>query len=163
MKTFVGIIKCIVIIMLAIIVGTLIFKNSNQNYLNTGTNETNNTQKENKEPIDVENKNYIGEEENKEDNSENAMPDETTTIPDESSESNADAEQNTTSSEGQTTEPELTGKEKAVDIVKKQYATDGQTVKFNHMQGENYIIKVNDGTAVTWYIVDGATWEAEEY
>ena len=31
------------------------------------------------------------------------------------------------------------------------------------MEGENYVIKVKDGTAQTWYLVHGATWEAEEY
>ena len=31
------------------------------------------------------------------------------------------------------------------------------------MEGESYVIKINDGTAVTWYLVDGITWEAAEY
>ena len=58
---------------------------------------------------------------------------------------------------------ELTGKEKAVDIVTKEYALNGETVRFDHMEAGDYIIKINNGTAVTWYIVDGKTWQAEEY
>ena len=65
--------------------------------------------------------------------------------------------------EEQEPQDELTGKDKAIDIVKKQYALEGQIVRYDHMEGTDYIIKINDGTAVTWYIVNGTTWEAEEY
>ena len=58
---------------------------------------------------------------------------------------------------------ELTGEEKAVDIVKKKYARSGETVRFDHMEAGDYVVKINNGTAVTWYIVNGQTWEAEEY
>ena len=86
---------------------------------------------------------YIGEEENKEE------PEE-----DEKEESEPSKENKP---------QELTGKDKAVDIVKKEYAFDGQTVEYYQMEGENYIIRIKDGTAQTWYLVDGKTWEAEEY
>lgn len=58
---------------------------------------------------------------------------------------------------------ELTGEEKAVDIITKKYAYDGQKVTFDHMEGKDFVIKINAGTAVTWYIVNGDTWEASEY
>ena len=40
---------------------------------------------------------------------------------------------------------------------------DGETVRFDHMEAGDYIVKINNGTAITWYIVDGETWKAEEY
>ena len=58
---------------------------------------------------------------------------------------------------------ELTGEEKAVNIVTKEYALNGETVRFDHMEAGDYIVKINNGTAITWYIVDGDTWEAQEY
>lgn len=155
MKTFGKIIICIIVVIAAIGVAYLIFNNGEKdtstNVSNTVQNNTDEQSKNNNvNEIDKENKDYIGEEENKEEPEETNEPE--TTEP----------EQNVGEKEEQK-EPELTGKDKAVDIVKKQYATDGQTVRFDHMEGNNYVIKLNDGTAVTWYLVNGTTWEAEEY
>ena len=55
------------------------------------------------------------------------------------------------------------GEEKAVDIVKKKYAGSGETVRFDHMEAGDSVVKINNGTAVKWYIVNGQTWEAEKY
>lgn len=167
MKIVWKIIICVIVIVIAVGAGYLIFNGGKEKDTNASANLSNNmhnnsesqlhTDKSNE--VDIENKDYIGEEENRDEQDESETSD-TTTVPDESSEENE--EQTTNSSEGQV-EPELSGKDKAVDIVTKQYATEGQTVRFDHMKGENYIIKLNDGTAVTWYIVNGTTWEAEEY
>lgn len=154
MKTFGKIVICIVVVLLAIGIGYLTYngeETGGNTLTNTATNtqNTNNNIQENKEANEIdENKDYIGEEENKE---EEQVQDEQ---PEENSEQKTQTEQEA---------PELTGKDKAVDVVKKQYALDGQTVKFDHMEGENYVVKINAGTAVTWYLVDGTTWEAEEY
>ena len=149
MKTFGKIIICVIVVLLAIGIAYLAYDGQNSNPIanqNTNTQNTNNKNKVNeKNTITNEisnNTEYIGEEENKEE-----------PIEEEKQESN----------EPEEVVEELTGKDKAIDIVKKQYAVDGQTVRFDHMEGNNYIIKINDGTAVTWYLVDGTTWEAEEY
>ena len=106
--------------------------------------ENNNTTNEN-----VENPDYIGEEEKVE-------------APEDDKEEEDNKNENQENNPG-TQETELTGKDKAIDIVKREYAIDDQTVRFDHMEGTDYIIKINDGTAVTWYLVNGTTWEAEEY
>lgn len=156
MKTLAKFFICIVVIVVAVGIGYLVYKEG-QTSGNIATNTSGNIQKDNNNTnkneetnIIDENKDYIGEEENKEN-------------PEEQKEDKK-PEENLTEKEPQSKEePELTGKDKAIDIVKKQYAIEGQTVKFDHMEGENYIIKINSGTAVTWYLVNGATWEAEEY
>lgn len=152
MKIFGKIIICIIVILLAIGTAYLIHNNqtieTNSNNL-SNANTTSNNQNTDKEipqdntiVEDNENTEYIGEEEQQEEVIENE-----------------EIEHN----ENQDKQEELTGKDKAIDIVKKKYAIEGQTVKFDHMEGESYVIKINDGTAVTWYLVDGITWEAAEY
>lgn len=154
MKTFGKIVVCIIVVVSAIGVAYLAYnggeKETGNNALkNTNTTtSTNNNNTESKIVNEIdENKDYIGEEENKEEPKEDGEPEQAPIQKPE---------------EEQKTE-ELTGKDKAIDIVKKQYALDGQTVRFDHMEGTDYIIKINDGTAVTWYLVNGTTWEAEEY
>lgn len=149
MKTFGKIIICIIVVLLAIGVGYLI--HTNKENTDNVSNMISNSQDTSKNAIEnntiienYENTDYIGEEEKQEENIENEET------------KNNDEEQEEESKE-------LTGKEKAIDIVKKKYAMEGQTVKFDHMEGENYVIKINVGTAVTWYLVDGTTWEAAEY
>lgn len=139
---------CFIIIILAVAIAYSMHtseKEVNGNTLNSNTptikEDSNNNQTEDTTSNTIdENKDYIGEEEKKSELPEN--------------------------NEEQKKEPEaeeLTGKNKAIDIVKKQYATNGQTVRFDHFEESDYIIKVNEGTAVTWYIVNGTTWEAREY
>lgn len=158
MKTFGKIVICIIVVLVAIGIGYLAYnvseKETGSNALkdtNTSAdtqNKTNNsTGNKTTNEID-ENKDYIGEEENKEE-------------PREEGESEKTPEQETEKEEQKP--EELTGKDKAIDIVKKQYAMEGQTVSYDHMEGTDYIIKINEGTAVTWYLVNGTTWEAEEY
>ena len=148
MKTFGKIMICFIIIILAVAIAYSMHtseKEVNGNTLNSNTptikEDSNNNQTEDTTSNTIdENKDYIGEEEKKSELPEN--------------------------NEEQKKEPEaeeLTGKNKAIDIVKKQYATNGQTVRFDHFEESDYIIKVNEGTAVTWYIVNGTTWEAREY
>lgn len=158
MKTFGKIIICIIVIATAIGMAYLLYTNgeketNNKPLTNTNTVANNsNTNSNINNPtnqVDNENIDYIGEEENKEEE----------TIQDDQS----DISQESIEQEKEEQPTELTGKDKAIDIVKKQYAMDGQTVRFDHMEGEDYIIKINEGTAVTWYLVDGTTWEAEEY
>lgn len=139
------------VILAAIGIAYLIYvggeKETNGNALsnaNTSTNVQNNDVEKNETANDVdENTDYIGQEENKEELNENEKTDK--------------------KPEQEEQQTELTGKDKAIDIVKKQYALDGQTVRFHHMEENDYIIQINEGTAVTWYLVDGTTWEAEEY
>ena len=144
MKTFGKVVICIVVVLVVVVIGYITHKGEKSNS-NTLTNTVTSTQNTNNKQENIianeidENKDYIGEEEKQ---------------------TQEDSEQEKQNKEEV---PELTGKDKAVDIVKKQYALDGQTVKFDHMEGENYVVKINDGTAVTWYLVNGATWEAEEY
>ena len=158
MKTFGKIIICIIVVVVAILIASLIFDKGEKNTTNTGTNVSNTESK-----LDKENKDYIGLEEKQEEAKENEEE------PKEDEEDKnavvveSKKEEDATDKNEEQEEPELTGKDKAIDIVKKKYATDGQTVRFDHMEGENYIIKINDGTAVTWYLVNGAKWEAEEY
>ena len=149
MKTFGKIVICILVILLAI--GTAYVINNNQS-IETNNKESNtilsnqnqdNSKTENNVTIEnVENTDYIGEEEQQEEIIENVEQEE-----------NINEEK----------QEELTGKEKAVDIVTKKYAMEGEVVKFDHMEGNGYVIKINAGTAVTWYLVDGTTWEAMEY
>lgn len=145
MKTFWKIIICILVILTAIGVAYLVYSGEEKNTKTTNIHNTSNdvTEDETINEID-ENTDYIGEEENKEEPIENK-------------------EQEATEPEQEEQKEELTGKDKAIDIVKKKYAIDEQTVRFDHMEGSDYIIKINDGTAVTWYLVNGTTWEAEEY
>ena len=164
MKTFGKIIICILVVGIAIVIASLIFNKGKKNTTNTGANVANTENYEDKV-----NKDYIGLEENQEEPEKNSEDkqnekdeDKTDTVVDESDKKEENTDKNEQQEE-QPKEPELTGKDKAIDVVKKQYATDGQTVKFDHMQGEDYIVKLNDGTAVTWYLVNGTTWEAEEY
>lgn len=155
MKTFGKIIICIVVILLAIGTAYLIHNNqtietNSNNLSNTNTISNNqNTDKEipqdNTIVEDKENTDYIGEEEQQEEVIEN------------------EEIENNENQDNQDQQEELTGKEKAIDIVKKKYAMEGQTVKFDHMEGSSYVIKINAGTAVTWYLVDGTSWEASEY
>lgn len=109
---------------------------------NTSKNEMNNLNTENDKKKDEEEKEFIGKEEQ---------------------ESQSNQEKIENKDDGKTESEELTGEERAVDIVTKKYALSGETVRFDHMEAGSYIIKINNGTAVTWYIVDGQTWEAEEY
>lgn len=151
MKTFGKIIICIIVVIVAIGIAYLI---SNQNVYNANSNATNNNQNDTNNELNntinqTDEDEYIGLEENVE--------------PLEEPKETEEPEEDLNQEDNQQTEPELTGEDKAVDLVKKQYATNGQTVKFDHMEGTNYVIKVNAGTAVTWYLVDGTTWEAEEY
>lgn len=147
MKTLGKILICIIVVFIAIGVGYLAYnsneENTSRNSLkNTATNvqnTNNNIAEKNTTNLTEDNKDYIGEEENKEELKGDKVP------------------------EQEEKPVELTGKDKAIDIVQKQYAFDGQTVRFDHMEGNDYVIKLNDGTAVTWYLVDGATWEAVEY
>ncbi len=152
MKTFTKIIICIIIILLAIGAAYLIHNGENKEVnanttnsinKNTSTNTSNNTKKDQDTNQINKNEDYIGEEEKKEEPK--------------------DEEPNEPTKTEEPKPQELTGKEKAVDIVKNKYAMDGQTVRFDHMEGKDYIIKINEGTAVTWYIVNGTTWEAREY
>jgi len=152
MKTFEKVVVCIIVVLLAIGVSYLIYSSQEKNINNTNANvsasnisqaNTNNELYNNISSDNVENTDYVGEEEKTEFTEEKA---------DEGAQPSEDEQ-----------ETELTGKDKAIDIVKKQYAVEGQTVRFDHMEGTNYIVKINDGTAVTWYLVDGTTWEAEEY
>lgn len=143
MKTFGKILICIIVIILA--VATAYSITTSKKEINSNTLNSNNNQEENQPSTPIyENKDYIGEEEK---NSE--LP------------KNEEEPKEEPKKESET--EELVGKDKAIDIVKKQYATSGQTVKFDHLEGEDYIIKVNEGTAITWYIVNGTTWEATEY
>ena len=162
MKTFGKLIICIIVILVAISIAYLVYngedRETNNNALtNTNaatnvSNTNNDTNKNNKANEIDENKDYIGEEENKEDET---IQEDTT----EQLEKEPDREQ-----EQEEQPEELTGKDKAIDIIKKQYAMEGQAVGFDHMEGNNYIIKINAGTAETWwYLVDGTTWEAQEY
>ena len=151
MKTLGKIIICIIVVLCAVGIAYLVYncneKETNNNSVlqnnNTSINTTNKIEENETNNELNENTDYIGEEENKEEPKE-------------------DSKQEKVESEQEET-TELTGKDKAIDIVKKQYALDGQTVRFDHMEGNDYIIKLNDGTAVTWYLVNGTTWEAEEY
>jgi hypothetical protein len=151
MKAFGKIVICIIVILAAIGIAYLIYigreKETNSNDLsntNPSTNVQNDDVVKNETSNDInENTDYIGKEENKEESKE-----------DEKIEKEPEREEQ---------QSELTGEDKAIDIVKKQYALDGQTVRFDHMEGNDYIIKINEGTAVTWYLVNGTTWEAEEY
>ena len=157
MKTFGKIIICILIILVGVGIATLIFNNKETNSTDTSTNITNNMQNNSKNEL---NNNITNSVENKEDTEyigieEYVKEPEEETTPDEGSEQSQE--------QPKEQQVELTGEEKAIDIVKKQYALEGQTVRFDHMEGTDYIIKLNDGTAVTWYIVDGETWEASEY
>lgn len=150
MKTLGKIFICILVVVIAVGVGYSAYnsKKTNGDVINDSTNTSKNDNNVKENNVD-ENKNYIGKEENKEE---------------EPLEENKEPEQNEeTVEQPKQEEKELTGEEKAVDIVKKQYALEGQTVKYDHMEGQNYVIKINAGTAVTWYLVDGNTWEAEEY
>ena len=151
MKVFGKIVICIIVILAAIGIAYLIYSGqenqTNSNVIsntNISTNVKNNDVAENEISNDInENVDYVGQEENKEELNE--------------------YEQIDKEPEQEKQQTELTGKEKAIDIVKKQYALEGQTVRFDHMEGNDYIIKINEGTAVTWYLVSGTTWEAEEY
>ena len=116
--------------------------NSTQVNNNTSKNETTNTN--NEEAENQEDEEYIGKEE-------------------QDSQTNQDNKEKEEEDNKNDENEELTAEEKAVDIVTKQYALNGETVRFDHMEDGDYIIKINNGTAVTWYIVDGETWEAEEY
>lgn len=155
MKTFGKILICIAVVLVAVVIGYLTYNGQEVNgntLTNTATNtqNTNNNKQENIIVNEIdENKDYIGEEENKEEE------------PVEDKQPQEDSDQETQQSEQE--EPELTGKDKAIDVVKKQYALEGQKVEYDHMERENYVIRIKDGTAVTWYLVDGTTWEAEEY
>lgn len=150
MKTFGKIIICLIVILLAVGTAYLIHSNqtretNNNNISNTILNNENvdNEKLENDETSENnENTEYIGEEEQQEEIIEN---------------------EETESNKNQDEQEELTGKDKAIDIVTKKYAMEGEIVKFDHMEGNSYVIKINAGTAVTWYLVDGTTWEAEEY
>lgn len=150
MKTFGKIVICVLVIISAIGIAYLIY---NGEPVETSSNTASNNENANNNEViednvidkNDENTNYIGEEENKEEE-----------IIEEEAEK-ADSE------EKNDTPIELTGKDKAIDIVEKKYALEGQTVRYDHMEGENYVIKINEGTAQAWYIVDGTTWEAEEY
>ena len=151
MKTIGKIITCIIIVLLAIGIAYFAYngrENNTETSGNTSTNtNVNSSNDENKTITEIEeNKDYIGEEENKEEPKEEQVETNQEQVPEE-----------------QEPQDELTGKDKAIDIVKKQYALEGQIVRYDHMEGTDYIIKINDGTAVTWYIVNGTTWEAEEY
>ena len=158
MKTFGKILICIIVVVAAIGIAYLLYdgnagstntssgtntNSSTTNKQDTANNTTNNTTNETSNNTDK-NEEFIGKEENKEEErQENVKPEET--------------------NPGQETQ-ELTGKDKAIDIVKKQYALDGQTVEFYEMEGNDYIIQMKDETAaITWYLVNGTTWEAEEY
>jgi len=155
MKTFGKIIICIVVILLAIGTAYLIHNNqtietnsnnlSNTNTISNNQNTDKETPQDNTIVEDKENTDYIGEEEQQEEVIEN------------------EEIENNENQDKQDQQEELTGKEKAIDIVKKKYAMEGQTVKFDHMEGSSYVIKINAGTAVTWYLVDGTSWEASEY
>ena len=155
MKTFGKIIICIIVILLAIGTACLIHNNQTQETNNnkiSNTNTTSKNQNTDNEKVDNsatsennENK-YIGEEEQQQ---EEIIENEET--------------ENTENKDNQNMQEELTGKDKAIDIVTKKYAMEGEVVKFDHMEGSSYVIKINAGTAVTWYIVDGTTWEASEY
>ena len=156
MKTFGKIIICIIVVVIAILSATLIFNKGKKNTTNTGTNVSN---IENQ--LDKENKDYIGIEENKEEPEETKEDEEEkNTLVDEKKEQEEKAEKNE-----QQKEPELTGEDKAIDVVKKQYVTDGETVSVDvhHKEGDNYIVSLKAGTAITWYLVNGTTWEVEEY
>lgn len=156
MKTFGKIIICIIVILLAIGTACLIHNNqtqeTNSNKI-SNTNTTSKNQNTDNEKVDNsatsennENTEYIGEEEQQQ---EEIIENEET--------------ENTENKDNQNMQEELTGKDKAIDIVTKKYAMEGEVVKFDHMEGSSYVIKINAGTAVTWYIVDGTTWEASEY
>ena len=151
MKTFGKIIICIMVIFLAVVVAHLI--NNHKKTADTSTNTSfNNASNKNQNKIDSntiankENTDYIGKEEQS-----SQIEEEKPT------------QEETNQQQNSQQEVELIGEKKAIDIVKKQYATNGQIVEFDHMEGENYVIKVKEGTAQTWYLVDGASWEAEEY
>ncbi len=152
MKTFGKVIICILVVLIAIGIAYLMYSKQNEevngNVSSNGTSLADN-KKENE--IDK-NEDYIGEEENIKD------PEQSEETP-KTDDENKDEEKG----EDNTESKDLTGTEKAIYVVKKEYALDGQTVAFDHMEGNNYVIKVNSGTAVTWYLVDGTTWEAEEY
>ena len=152
MKTFGKIIICIIVILLAVGTAYLIYNNQTRetnNISNTNSNTILNNENVDNEKLENdetsennENTEYIGEEEQQEEIIEN---------------------EETESNKNQDEQEELTGKDKAIDIVTKKYAMEGEIVKFDHMEGNSYVIKINAGTAVTWYLVDGTTWEAEEY
>lgn len=155
MKTFGKIIICIIVILLAIGTACLIHNNQTRETNNnkiSNTNTTSKNQNTDNEKVDNsetsennENTEYIGEEEQQEESLEN------------------EEKENNENQESEEKQDELTGKDKAIDIVTKKYAMEGEVVKFDHMEGSSYVIKINAGTAVTWYIVDGTTWEASEY
>ena len=155
MKTFGKIIICIIVILLAIGTACLIHNNQTQETNSNKISNTNTTSKNqniDNEKVDNSatsennaNTEYIGEEEQQEESLEN------------------EEKENNENQESEEKQDELTGKDKAIDIVTKKYAMEGEVVKFDHMEGSSYVIKINAGTAVTWYIVDGTTWEASEY
>lgn len=151
MKKFGKVIICILVVLLAIGISYLIYyrKNSEVNSNSLANKNTNST---NTNEIIDKNEDYIGEEEIKEDS-----------VEPETSQEDDKTETGNQENNPQTEQTELTGKDKAIDIVKKQYAMNGEIVTFDHMEGNNYIVKINDGPAVTWYLVDGTTWEANEY
>lgn len=155
MNTFGKIIICIIVISIAVGIGYSINKTNREeiakNVSTTNKNQDINNQNSTNNTIkDVENKDYIGKEENKDE-----------IIP------NNNEEQNVTEPEKEEQQEEiqeeLIGKEKAIDIVKRKYALNGEIVLFHHMEDENYVIRMKDGTANTWYLVNGKTWEAKEY
>ncbi len=149
MKTFGKIIICILVILIAVWVSYVIYNKENKSE-NTDTNVSNSTQNNLQNEVNNTSKDdeYIGIEENKDEEE-----------PPTEEEKPSEQEQEPIE------EPkvELTGKDKAIDIVQRKYAQEGQTVRFDHMEGEDYVIKLNNGTAITWYLVNGTTWEAEEY
>lgn len=112
---------------------------------NISKNEITNSNTENDTNNNEEEEEYIGKEEQ------------------ESQKNEEDEEKVEKNEAGKSDNQELTGEEKAVDIVTKEYALSGETVRFDHMESGDYIVKINNGTAITWYIVDGETWEAQEY
>lgn len=156
MKTIGKLIICILVILTGVGIAMLISNNKETNSTNTSGNITNNST--NNET----NNNKTHNIENKKENSEYIGIEENVEVPEETKPEKTDEKEEQTQQK-QEESIELTGEEKAIDIVKKQYALNGQTVGFDHMEGADYIIKLNEGTAITWYIVDGETWEASEY
>ena len=158
MKTFGKIIICIIVILLAVGTAYLIHNNQTRETNNNNISNTNSNTILNNENVDneksendvtsenKENTEYIGEEEQSQ---EEIIENEET--------------KNNENQDDKDKQEELTGKDKAIDIVTKKYAMEGEIVKFDHMEGNSYVIKINAGTAVTWYLVDGTTWEASEY
>lgn len=155
-KTFGKIVICIIVVVVAIGIAYLIFKSGGENA--TSTNVSSNTQSKVENQLDSNNKVYELDEENKD-----YIGKEEIEEPEEEKQEQEQEPEQSHGGKADESKEELAGKDKAIDIVKKQYAMEGQTVRFDHMEEANYIIKVNDGTAVTWYLVNGTTWEAEEY